>query len=197
MTTVLTLLLVVLLVLVIAGVVGVAALGVWAGRPAVRVGRAATRSVRAGWSGARAALPSAAHEVRVQRARLDRELAVTSNAWDAGRRQLDRAARKRLAGTHEVLARTARQLGLELSVAAAEADPVRRQQWLPDLRLRVDAFVAACGSFRQGLLLAAGAYGDAHVARVADTAVALDLSVPFERVVDAEPVSLAKEPAGR
>ncbi|MHA3704918.1 hypothetical protein ACXR2U_22320, partial [Jatrophihabitans sp. YIM 134969] len=131
-----------------------------------------------------------------QRARLDREFAATTTAWEAGRRMLDRGARKRLAGSHDVLARTGRQLAFELSLAAADTDPVHRSGWLADLRFRVDAFVTACGAFRQGILLSSGAYGDQ--AGVAATAVVLDLNRPDLRVVDVDPaVSLDKTPAAR
>lgn len=196
MSTAPTVFLIVVTTLLVIGAVLTALVAVWLGRHAVRVGRVAGRQARAGWSTARAAVPSDAREVRRQRARLERELAATSNAWDASRRLLDRSARKRLGASHEVLTRTARQLTLELAIAAADSDTARRDTWAPDLRFRVDAFVVACGSFRQGILLAAGAYGDA--AGIAGTAVLLDLAAfDRDRVVDVEPVSFAEDPAGR
>jgi hypothetical protein len=181
----LTVFLIVVSALLVLAAVCVAVVAVWLGRHAVRAGRVVGRHARAGWSTARAALPSSAQEVRAERARLDRELAATSNAWQSGRRLLDRPARKRLGEQHEVLARIGRQVAYELTIAAADTDAGRRDAWLPDLRLRVDAFVVACGHFRQGVLLASGAYGNAvHV-----SSVAVGLA--------AAPVSSSEEPAVR
>ena len=187
MSTALTVFLVVVTSLLVLGAVLTAVLGIWLGRLATRWGRLAGRHVRSGWSGARAAVPSQAQAVRAQRARLDREFAATATAWETGRRMLDRAARKRLADSHDVLARNARQLSFELAIAASEADADRRSTWLADLRFRVDAFVAACGAFRQGILLASGAYGDA--AGVAATAVVLDLNAVSGVAFDQEPAT--------
>lgn len=202
--TALTVFLIVVTVLLVLCAAVALVVTIWLGRHVARAGRVAGRGVRAGWSTARAAMPSDAREVRVERARLDRELAVTSNAWESARRRLDRTARRRLGASHEVLTRTGRQLAFEMSLAAVDTDIGRRNAGLPDLRLRVDALVMACGSFRQGLLLATGAYGNA--AHVVDTAIAVDLAaVRYERVtghrdigvVDAVPVSLSKAPTAR
>ena len=196
MSTALTVFLIVVTTLLVVGAALTAFAVVWLGRHAARAGRVVGRQARAGWSTARAAVPSDARAVRVERARLDREWAATANAWQSGRRLLDRSARRRLAGSHEVLARTARQLAFEMSIAAVDDDAARRDAWLPDLRLRVNAFVVACGHFRQGVLVAAGAYGDAS--GIAGTAVVLDLATfDRDRIVDVEPVSFAKVSAGR
>lgn len=181
--TALSVFLVVVTVVVVLGAAVTALAALWLGRHALRIGRVAGRRVRSGWSTARAALPSDAQAVRAERARLDRELAATSNAWEFGKRLLDRSARRRLAHKHEVLVRIGRQLAYELSVAAVDPDTARRDAWLPDLRLRVDAFVVAGSQFRQGVLLASGAFGNpVHV-----TSVAVDLA--------AVPLPRAEEPA--